>query len=239
MTKHLPKTLLLDLDDTILELTNGRDVCWQKSCSQFVSRLDGITAEELFAAIKERSKWFWSDAERHREGRLHMQRTQREIVAAALRQLGIDIPNLAQEIADFYLTEREETLQLFPGALDTLQHLRERNIRLALITNGGADFQRRKIEKFALASFFDCIVVEGEFGVGKPDERVYRHALAQLKATPEETWMVGDNLEWDVAAPQRLGIAGIWHDFMQEGLPESSLVRPDRIIYTLAELMSS
>ncbi len=93
-----------------------------------------------------------------------MQRTQREIVAAALHQLGIDIPNLAQEIADFYLTEREETLRLFPGALEALQQFRNHKIRLALITNGGADLQRRKIEKFALASFFDCIVVEGEFG---------------------------------------------------------------------------
>jgi putative hydrolase of the HAD superfamily len=48
-----------------------------------------------------------------------------------------------------------------------------------------------------LARFFDCIIVESEFGAGKPDERVYRHALAQLQAPAAGTWIVGDNLEWD------------------------------------------
>jgi putative hydrolase of the HAD superfamily len=61
--------------------------------------------------------------------------------------------------------------------------------------------------------------------------------LDQLNMAPEDVWMVGDNLEWDVAAPQRLGIYGIWHDFLGTGLPEGSIVRPDRIIRTLSELL--
>jgi putative hydrolase of the HAD superfamily len=48
---------------------------------------------------------------------------------------------------------------------------------------------------------------------------------------------VGDNLEWDVAAPQRLGIAGIWLDVAGAGLPPASLVHPDRIIRSLTELL--
>lgn len=237
MTNHWPKTLLLDLDDTILELSNSRDRCWQSSCTRFISQLDGLTPEVVFTTIKEKSNWFWKDVERQREGRLNMQRTQREIVAAALRQLGRDNRALAHEIADVYMTEREETLQLFPGAIDTLHRLREQSVRLALITNGSTVLQRRKIEKFALASFFDCILIEGEFGMGKPDRRVYLHVLDQLGATPAETWMVGDNLECDVAAPQQLGIFGIWVDVAGIGLAESSPVRPDRIIRLLSELI--
>ena len=34
--------------------------------------------------------------------------------------------------------------------------------------------------------------------------------------------MVGDNLEWDVAAPQRLGMSGVWIDARGRGLPEHS-----------------
>jgi putative hydrolase of the HAD superfamily len=99
-----------------------------------------------------------------------------------------------------------------------------------------ADSQRRKIERFGLAPFFDCIVIEGEFGAGKPDGRVYAYALAQLGLQPEEVWMVGDNLEWDVAGPQRMGIKGIWVDLTGSGLPEDSAVRPDLIARSLAEL---
>ena len=36
--------------------------------------------------------------------------------------------------------------------------------------------------------------------------------------------MVGDNLEWEVAAPQRLGIHAIWLDAYKAGLPAGSLI---------------
>ena len=81
------------------------------------------------------------------------------------------------------------------------------------------------------------MVVEGEFGVGKPDPRVYLAAMAPLGVKPGETWMIGDNLEWDVAAPQRLGIHGIWNDCHHTGLPADSLVQPDRIVRSIAELV--
>ena len=40
-----------------------------------------------------------------------------------------------------------------------------------------------------------------------------------LGVGPHETWMVGDNLEWEIVAPQRLGIYAIWHDGYDVGLP--------------------
>jgi putative hydrolase of the HAD superfamily len=49
--------------------------------------------------------------------------------------------------------------------------------------------------------------------------------------------MVGDHLEWEVAAPQRLGIFAIWHDALGRGLPAGSPVKPDRIIRSLSELL--
>ena len=67
-------------------------------------------------------------------------------------------------------------------------------------------------------------------------ERVYKRALQLLDVTPADTWMVGDNLEWDVAEPQRQGIFGIWIDLRGSGLPKGHPVRPDRIIRRLSEL---
>ena len=81
---------------------------------------------------------------------------------------------------------------------------------LALVTNGGAEGQRAKIERFSIAPLFNHIQIEGEHEFGKPDERAYLHAMNALGVEPHETWMVGDNLEWEVAAPQRLGIFAIW-----------------------------
>jgi putative hydrolase of the HAD superfamily len=49
--------------------------------------------------------------------------------------------------------------------------------------------------------------------------------------------MVGDNLEWDVLAPQRLGLRGVWVDGPGQGLPKSCSVAPHRIIRAFAELV--
>jgi len=114
--------------------------------------------------------------------------------------------------------------------------LRASGCRLALLTNGSAQMQRSKIDRFALAGHFDTILIEGEVGFGKPDPRVYQRALELLGVAPGDTWMVGDNLEWDVAEPQRQGIYGIWIDVRGSGLPQGHPVRPDRIIRKLSEL---
>src|ERR1700731_3204684 len=41
--------------------------------------------------------------------------------------------------------------------------------------------------------------------------------------------------EWEIVAPQRLGIYAIWHDGYGVGLPANSPIRPDRIIRRLSE----
>jgi len=115
--------------------------------------------------------------------------------------------------------------------------LKARGVLLALVTNGAAEAQRSKIERFDLARRFDHIQIEGEHGFGKPEERAYTHAMQSLGVEAHETWMVGDNLEWEVAAPQRLGIHAIWFDAVGRGLPPDSTVKPDRIVRTLSELM--
>ena len=91
----------------------------------------------------------------------------------------------------------------------------------------------------ALPRFFDAIVIEGEFGTGKPDELVYRHALAALGAAPAEAWMAGDHLEFDVDAPQRLGLRGVWIDRSGQGLPKESKIRPYRIVRSFGELTAA
>ena len=117
-----------------------------------------------------------------------------------------------------------------------LETLRGRGIPLGLVTNGDVKFQRDKIERHALGPFFDVIVIESEFGVGKPDAAVYRHALETLGMPPAAVCMVGDHLVWDVDGAQRVGITGIWIDREAAGLPADSSIRPDRVIRSLSEL---
>jgi putative hydrolase of the HAD superfamily len=145
--------------------------------------------------------------------------------------------DLATRLANRFTAYREEEMFVFPGAHDAIDALKAHGVKLALVTNGAAESQRAKVERFALTHRFDHIQIEGEHGFGKPDERAYLHAMQALGVTAPETWMIGDNLEWEVEAPQRLGIYAIWIDVHGEGLPADSAIRPDRIIRSLTELL--
>jgi putative hydrolase of the HAD superfamily len=145
--------------------------------------------------------------------------------------------DLAIRLADRFTAYREEQMFVFPGAHDAIDALKALGVKLALVTNGAAGIQRAKVERFALTHRFDHIQIEGEHGFGKPDERAYLHAMQALGVSAPETWMIGDNLEWEVEVPQRLGIYAIWIDVHGQGLPANSVVKPDRIIRSLTELL--
>jgi len=231
------KALLLDLDDTLLAYSAGVDASWAEACG--VAALPMETAT-LVAALAETRKWFWSgDPERHARERVNMLGAWTKIVLEALARCGCADEALASAIARDYAARRREAMRLFPESRAVLEALRTRGLPLALVTNGDALQQRDKIERHDLARYFGAIVIEGEFGCGKPQEKVYREALRQLGVGPAGVWMVGDNLEWDVIAPQRLGLRGVWIDREGAGLPPAPVdARPHRIIRSLSELLT-
>lgn len=235
---NLPRALLVDLDDTILDAHRNPDEAWIGVCREFAGRLGAASPEALHEAILEARDWIWGDSGRSRRARLNMTGTRREIVRRALGRLDLPYSPVAEAMADRFTALRDEAIRPFPGALDTLRRLREEGVRLALLSNGDGPTQRGKIERFALEGYFDHIQIEGEFGAGKPDERAFRNALAALGVEPADVWMVGDNLEADIRGAQQVGVHAIWVDPDGAGLPDGGPVRPDRIIATLSDLLA-
>jgi len=229
------KTVLIDLDDTLLDYSGGVDSSWESTCAA-VSTSASVDPRTLVAALVEARRQFWSDPARNRRERVNMLGAWRQIAAQALASCGCSTESLALAMAEDYAERRRQAMCLFPDALVTLEHFRAAGATLGLVTNGDARQQRDKIERHGLGRFFDAIVIEGEFGVGKPDEAVYRHVLDALRAGPAEAVMIGDHLEFDVDGAQRVGVRGIWLDRAGGGLPAACGIRPHRIIRGLTEL---
>ena len=227
--------MLLDLDDTLIDYSGGADASWESTCAD-ASKAAGVAPETLVASLLESRRWFWADPVRQRRERVNMINAWQQIAARALAECGCSTASLALTMAEDYAERRRHAMALFPDALVTLEHFRAIGATLGLVTNGDARQQRDKIERHGLGRFFDVIVIEGEFGAGKPDEVVYRHTLDALGATPADTVMIGDHLEYDVHGSQQVGIRGIWLDRPGVGLPADSVIRPHRIIRGLVEL---
>lgn len=236
--RRLPRAVLLDLDDTILDDSRNISTCWRDACLAHASVVPGVDPILVYEEIERVRAWYWADAERHRLGRLRLADARRDVVRISLSNLGQDRAGLADAIAGHYQTAREAGIEPIEGAVETVRRLRDEGCRLALLTNGAGRAQRLKIDRFRLGTLFDEILIEGELGYGKPDPRIYDRALATLGVPAAESWMVGDNLEWDVLAPQRLGIFGIWIDAHGRGLPPDhhESLRPGRVLRRLSEL---
>jgi putative hydrolase of the HAD superfamily len=228
-------TIFFDLDDTLVAFDAVTEKSWVQVCDDFVKHNSTYSSDILYEIILKHSSWYWSDENRHRTGRLDITIARREVVLSAFKELNLPA-NQAIELADLYSRVRIENMYLLPHALDTLSFIRNKNFKLALLTNGDSKSQRGKINRFDLEPYFDCIAVEGELGYGKPDKRVFLYALEKLDSRPDSTIMIGDNLKWDIAGPQALGIRAVWHDWKKTGLPESSEIKPDHIIQDLRNI---
>jgi putative hydrolase of the HAD superfamily len=49
--------------------------------------------------------------------------------------------------------------------------------------------------------------------------------------------MVGDHIEFDVGAPQRLGLRGVWVDRAGAGVPVDADVRPHLVVRDLSTML--
>ena len=107
--------------------------------------------------------------------------------------------------------------------------------RLAVITNGGSDIQSRRLAFSGLDRHVDALVTSSDVNIGKPDARIFDHALQRLGVSAEEAWMVGDSLESDVGGALNAGMTGVWFN------PEGAARKPAQpeahhVIASLTEL---
>ncbi len=225
--------VLFDLDDTLIDYSGRVAACWDAACTRVVDA--GVDPQVVAAAVHEVRAWFWADPARHARERVDMLGAWTKITAIALARVGAPSAVLARAVATDFATRRMLATTLFDDALPCLRRLRARGVALGLVTNGDVRLQREKLARHGLDDRFDAVVIDGEFGVGKPDPAVYRHVIARLGVEAACATMVGDNVEWDVLGAERAGVTGVWLDRGGAGLPAGH--PPVRTIRTLADLL--
>jgi len=231
------RAALFDLDDTLISSYANPGPAWKAVVREFAAEI-GPDTEAVGAVLAREMAEFLRDDENRRLWRLKAVATRRAAARDALAANGFaELGDIAGAIADRYAAFREETMALHPGAHEVLDAYRARGCKLGLVTNGATEVQRMKIERFDLERRFDHIQIEEEAGFGKPDGRAYVTTLTALAVAPEQAQMTGDDLVWDVLAPQRLGMQAIWFNPFGNP-PRTPGIVPDRTIGALAELLS-
>jgi putative hydrolase of the HAD superfamily len=158
-----------------------------------------------------------------------------EVFDRALREQVIENVDAAAEIARVFSTTRIKEGRLLPDTLETLARLQPK-YRLGMLTNGAPDLQRDKVQRAALESFFQAIVVSGDHPVGKPDPAIFHYILQLLGTTPQQAVMVGNSMTRDIQGARAAGICAVWLHI--PGAEEPADCEPDYTITSLFELPS-
>ena len=218
---HL-RGVLFDLDDTLADSSAVEERIWNDVAALIARRFDGLDRGALRARYLEALHRHYPALA---AGDIDMPTFRRIRLADALEPWG----PLEDELLEAYIAEKARIAdEMVPaaGAIETVRALRERGIRVGVLTNGPSAFQRRKLETSGVGTEVDAIAVSGELGVAKPDERAFELALALLGTDAGETAMVGDSLENDVLGAMRAGLAAVvWMPGARNGAaPHGALV---------------
>ena len=112
----------------------------------------------------------------------------------------LDHDGVADELADEALAlfmqayaGGHELTAVYPGVRDCLDWLRERRVKLAIITNKPAQFIEPLLEEKGLAGYFDWLVGGDTLPQQKPDPAALFWVMDKAGVEPSESLFVGDS----------------------------------------------
>ncbi|MDD2215553.1 MAG: HAD-IA family hydrolase [Eubacteriales bacterium] len=96
----------------------------------------------------------------------------------------------------------------FPGMVELIKKLKEQKYLTGLVTSRTKDTTYECMNRFDIASYFDCIVSCDDTDKHKPDPEPLFIALEKLSAKPQESIMVGDSM-FDILCAKNAGVQSI------------------------------
>ncbi len=228
-------SIVFDLDSTLLDNSSYQDTL-AGICRQVSELHPGVEPRQLQQA----NLTIWtSNKDRYMtelwDGTKDTFSLGEEVWELTLAQCGIQSRSIARKAARIHDATEARHFRLYADARSAVQALQQTGIRMALVTNGPSQLQRRKIEILGIAPWFEAVLVSAEVGHSKPEPEIYMLALESLNADPKDAWFVGDNLYTDIAGANNVGMPSVWVNRTAEPLPPDAPV-PTHEVRTLAPL---
>jgi len=116
----------------------------------------------------------------------------------------------AEELLQDYLSYFPIHCVPFQHLEQMLQVLKEKQIKLGLISNGFGKFQMDNMKALKIESYFQCILISENEGLRKPDKEIFLRGLSLLEVPANECMFVGDHPINDIEAANKVGMKTIW-----------------------------
>ena len=142
-----------------------------------------------------------------------------------------------EEAIAHYIAPLDARVVAYDDALDTLRALRDRGLKVGLVSNTmwPGEFHRRELDRFGLLSCFDATVFSADVALWKPQPEIYHLILDRLGVSAESAFFVGDIPQHDLVGAQGVGMRTVYKHNASFAL---DALHPDAEITHLAELVA-
>ena len=137
-------------------------------------------------------------------------------IDVVLKNEGIFSDSLKQKLLNVYRNHLPK-IKLYEGINDLMMYLKEKNIRIGIITDGRVEGQKAKFRSLQLDKFVDELIITdalaGNSNVTnfrKPNKIAFEIMARRLNLSFEEMAYVGDNPKKDFKAPKELDMRYLW-----------------------------
>ena len=213
------KAVIFDIDNTLYSYDDNH-VHGMKALADYCKKELGISEEEMHSCYRKAAR-IMSDRIGTDTAAIHNRliRTQ-----CMLELMNKPLFPHARNMYHAYWDTLIHHSKPFPGVLELIQKLKERNIRIGIGTDMTADIQYQKLETLGVAPYIDFMVTSEEAGIEKPHYHFFDICAEKAGVPAEQCAFIGDNVKKDIEGAWENGMKGIW--YTQEKEPEEKRYFP-------------
>ena len=214
------KAIIFDAYGTLFDVNSAAEKCKDKIGDKWEGFANYWRTTQLeytwLRSLMKRHKDFWQITE--------------DSLEKSMKKFNIN-NNMRNELLSLY-----KVLSTFSEVNETLQNLKRKNFKLAILSNGTPELLDHLVSTNNLENIFDDIFSIEEVKIYKPDSRVYDLPIKKFKFRKDEIVFLSANT-WDVSGAGNYGFNSIWVN-RSNNIFDSLDFKPNIEIKSLNELLS-
>ena len=187
------KAIIFDAYGTLFNVNSAAEKCKEKIGDKWEPFANFWRTTQLeytwLRSLMKRHKDFWQVTE--------------DSLDKSMKAFNID-PSMKNELLSLY-----KVLSPYREVPETLKTLKEKNLKLAILSNGTPSLLSKLVKSNDLNNLFDDLFSIEEVGIYKPDSRVYDLPINKYKIKKNEVAFLSANT-WDVSGGGNYGYHSIW-----------------------------
>lgn len=217
--------VFFDLDHTLWDFDKNSALTFEKIFD--LNNID-INLDEFLEVYVPLNLYYWK---LYREEKIDKESLRYRRLNDVFQKLNMNVKTrMIYKLSEDYITYLSSFNHLFDGTIEILEYLKPK-YALHIITNGFKEVQHGKLNKSNIDHYFHTVTNSEMVGVKKPNPKIFNHAMHMARAKPNNSIMIGDNLEADIQGALDLGMDAICFNYHKE-----PAVEPIKFVDNLMEL---